>query len=75
MLLVGRNDHHIADGYIGTDFVKPPFIRLPGDEETKYTISEKQHLDRESLLLSVGKVAKVLLEMPKMTGTQCSPSP
>lgn len=65
VLLVGRNDPHVADGYIGTDFAKPPFICLPGVKETKYTINERQHLDSNSLLLSVGKVAKVLLKTLK----------
>jgi hypothetical protein len=61
VLLVGRNDQHIADGYIATDFSNPPFVRPPGVEETKYTVNEKQHLDARKLLLSVGKVAKVLM--------------
>lgn len=62
VLLIGRNDHHVADGYIATDFDKPPFTRPPGLEKTKYTINERQHLDSGKLLLSVGKVAKTLLQ-------------
>ena len=62
VLLVGRNDRHIADGYIVTDFSSSPFVRPPGVEETKYTVNEKQHLDPKKLLLSVGKIAKVLME-------------
>ena len=62
ILLIGRGDHHVADGYIATDFDKPPFTRPPGVEKTKYTINERQHLDSRKLLLSVGKVAKTLLQ-------------
>jgi hypothetical protein len=62
VLLVGRDDQHVADGYIANDFAASPFTRPPGVEKTKYTVNEKQHLDRRKLLLSVGKVAKVLLE-------------
>ena len=60
VLLIGRKDRHVADGYIVTDFGKPPFVRAPKGEETKYSINERQHLDTRSLLLSVAKVAKVL---------------
>lgn len=67
ILLVGRGDQHIADGYIATDFAKPPFTRLPGVEETKYTINEKQHLDQRALVLSVSRVAKALLDKREKT--------
>lgn len=60
VLLVGRDDRHIADGYIVTDFDNPPFVRAPKGEVTKYSINERQHLDKRTLLLSVAKVAKVL---------------
>lgn len=62
VLLIGRKDHYVADGYIATDFDKSPFVRLPGKEKTKYTVNEKQHLDSSRVLLSIGKVAKVLIE-------------
>ena len=45
-----------------SDFGKPPFIRAPKAEETKFTINERQHLDKPALLLSVKKVANVLAE-------------
>jgi len=64
VLLIGRKDQHIADGYIATDFTNSPFIRLPSVDDTKYTVNERQHLDVNKLLLSVGKVAKVLLQTP-----------
>lgn len=69
VLLVGRDDQHIADGYIVTDFATSPFIRPPGVEETKFTVNEKRHLDPRNLLLSVGKVAKVLMEARGATVT------
>ena len=62
ILLIGRNDKFIADGYITTDFNIPPFVRHPGNEPTKYSINEKQHLDRSMLYRSIEKVAKALLE-------------
>lgn len=63
VLLVGRADQHTANGYIASDFSSSPFVRPPGVEVTKYTVNEKQHLDVRKLLLSVGKVAKVLMEV------------
>jgi hypothetical protein len=35
-------------------------VRAPKGEVTKYSINERQHLDKRALLLSVAKVAKVL---------------
>ncbi len=35
VLLVGRKDHYIADGYIITDFEKSPLIKYPSIGETK----------------------------------------
>ena len=62
VLLVGRSDRHVADGYIVTDFAKGPFTRPLKAEKTKYSINERQHLDKGALLLSVAKVAKVLAQ-------------
>lgn len=63
VLLIGRNDQHVADGYIATDFDQPPFIRQPrNNEEIKYTVKECKHLDSRKLLLSVGKVARTLMQ-------------
>ena len=67
VLLIGRDDHHVADGYIVTDFDRPPFTRPPGVEKTKYTINERQHLDSQMLLLSVGNIAKTLLQQRTAT--------
>ena len=61
VLLIGRKDEFIADGYIATDFEHPPFVRPPGEEATKYSINEKQDLDQAFLFLSLDKVAEVLL--------------
>lgn len=61
VFLIGRKDQHIANGYIASDFNAPPFIKQPSIEATKFTINEKQHLEPVSLLLSVSKIAKVLL--------------
>lgn len=61
VFLIGRKDQHIADGYIASDFDAAPFIKHPGIEATKFTMNEKQHLDSAERLLSVSKIAKVLL--------------
>ncbi len=61
VLLIGRKDHHIADGYIVSDFNAPPFVTHPSIEATKFTINEKQHLNPDERLSSISKVAKVLL--------------
>ncbi len=63
VLLIGRDDQHVANGYILTDLTNPPLLRQPGVEKTKYTVNEKSHLDASKLLLSVDKVAKLLLQM------------
>lgn len=60
VLLVGRNDRYVANGYIVTDFNTFPFLRHPGVEATKYSINEKQDLDISSKLLSVERIAKDL---------------
>lgn len=62
ILLIGRNDKHIADGYIFSDFNAPVFIKPPGVEATKFTINEKQHLDPDKRIRSLNKIAKALLE-------------
>lgn len=61
VLLIGRKDQFIADGYVAADFEHPPFVRPPGEEATKYSINEKQHLDQAFLFLSLDKVAEILL--------------
>jgi len=58
--LVGRPDDFVADGYIFSDFSYPPFKRPPGEEETKYSINERQHLVRSKVLPSVEKIAAAL---------------
>lgn len=60
VLLIGRKDRHVADGYIVSGFDRPPFVRPPKGEETKYSINERQHLDTRTLLLSTTKIAKAL---------------
>lgn len=62
VLLIRRDDQFIADGYIVSDFAKSPLVRQPGIEETKYTVNERQHLDVNKKLLSIEKVAKVLMK-------------
>jgi hypothetical protein len=61
VFLIGRRDQHIANGYIASEFDAPPFIKHPGIQATKFSINEKQHLEPTSLLLSVSKIAEVLL--------------
>lgn len=65
VLLIGSGNRHVADGYIVSDFGKPPFIRAPKAEATKFTINERQHLDKRALLLSVKRVANVLAQHRK----------
>lgn len=61
VLLIGRADRFIADGYIITEFDQPPLIKSPAIEETKYSINEIPNLDLSRKLLSLDKVARVLL--------------
>lgn len=61
VLLIGRKDKYIANGYIASDFNARPFSAHPGIEATKFTINEKQHLDPDERLLSVSKIANILL--------------
>lgn len=63
VLLVGRDDKHIADGYIAADFASSPFLKPPSVDATKYTVNEKQHLIPSKRLLSIGKVAKALMAL------------
>ena len=65
VLLIGRKDHHIANGYIAADFKTSPFARPPNTEETKYSVNEKVNLDKNKLLLSIDKIAKVLFQLKK----------
>jgi hypothetical protein len=65
VLLVGRRDHFVADGYIAAEFAYPPFKRPPGVEATKYSINERQHLDRSKVFLSVEEVAAALASYRK----------
>jgi hypothetical protein len=73
VLLIGRKDQFIADGYIAADFEHPPFVRPPGEGATKYSINEKQHLNQAFMFLSLDKVAEGLLtkfrEEEKVSGT------
>jgi hypothetical protein len=68
VLLIGHKDQYFdANGYIASDFNGPPFVKHPGIEATKFTINEKQHLDPDARLLSVSKIAKVLLALRKVS--------
>ncbi|MDO9417408.1 hypothetical protein [Pararhizobium sp.] len=61
VLLIGRPDRFVADGYIITEFDEPPLLRSPGIEKTKYTINERQHLELSRKILSLEKLAMTLL--------------
>jgi hypothetical protein len=63
VLLIGRPDRYVANGYIASDFNFCPFVKHPGIEATKYSINEKQHLDTASILLSVERVAQELVQL------------
>ncbi|MBS0382539.1 MAG: hypothetical protein JSR56_08905 [Proteobacteria bacterium] len=64
VFLVPRKDHQIT-GYIATDFVSPPFINVPSGEETKFTIKVADHLNPLKCIVSVGKIARALLQSPE----------
>ena len=63
VLLVGRADRFVADGYIIKDFSSSPFLKPPGADEAKYTVNERQHLNPSKRLLSLEKVAKTLMAL------------
>jgi hypothetical protein len=66
VLLVGRKDPkdiHVANGWVVTDFVSPPFLQPPSEEATKYTVKERLHLDEHKRVLSVTNMAQTLLQM------------
>lgn len=65
ILLVGRKDQHVADGYILSDFNSSPLLKPPEVGATKFTIKEKLHVDRDERLLSLSKVSKALLASRK----------
>jgi hypothetical protein len=63
VLILGRKDQHVADGYIATDINQPPFIQRPTIKSGKfYSVTERQHLDRNKLILSIGKIARTLIQ-------------
>lgn len=61
VLLIGRKDKYIADGYVFSDFNGPVFLKPPSIVASKFTINEKQHLESAERLSSINKVAKVLI--------------
>jgi hypothetical protein len=65
VLLIGREDSHIANGYIAADFATTPFARTPKSEEMKYSVNEKVHLDQNKRLLSIKKISTILLQAPQ----------
>ena len=69
VLLIGRDDKYIADGYIVTDFARSPFLKPPSVDATKYTVNERQHLNPSKRFLSIGKVAKTLMAFRRAAAT------
>lgn len=67
VLLVGTGNDSVANGYIFSEFAYPPFKRRPGAEATKYSINERQDLDRSKAFLSMEKVAAALASYRKPT--------
>ena len=61
VLLIGRKDKYIADGYVFSDFNGPIFLEPPRIIASKFTINEKQHLESAERISSINKVGKVLL--------------
>ena len=61
VLLIGRKDKYIADGYVFSDFNGPVFFEPPRLIASKFTINEKRHLESAERLSSINKVAKGLL--------------
>jgi hypothetical protein len=60
VFLVGRDDKHVADGYIASTLDSPPFIRPVRAHDTSYKINERQDLDPSKKLLGVRRVAEAL---------------
>lgn len=75
VLLVGTGDHAVANGYIFSEFAYPPFKQPPGEEATKYSINERQNLDRSKAFLSVERVAAALASHRKPTKERSTGEP
>jgi hypothetical protein len=61
VLLVDRNDNFVADGYILNDLSGPPLLRPMKLHANVYRINARD-LDPSKKILSIGKVAKQLVE-------------
>ena len=62
VLLIGRKDQHIADGYIATDLNQPPFKQHPVIRPKHYSVTERRHLNPNRILLTISKVARTLIQ-------------
>jgi len=62
VLLVGRNDKWIANGYIIDYEFGIPLIKIPDPKNDQYKINEKSNLDKNYLIHSVQRVAEKLIE-------------
>ena len=61
VFLVGRNDQHVANGYVASSLDASPFVRPVRAQATSYKINERQDLDTSKKRLGIRKVAEALL--------------
>jgi len=61
VLLIGRDDKWIADGYIIDHSLNKPLINLPSPARGYYKIHEKNNLDTSCLIRSLETVAETLV--------------
>lgn len=62
VFLVGRDDQHVADGYVASSLEASPFVRPVRAQATNYKINERQDLDPSKKRPGIRKVAETLLQ-------------
>ena len=62
IFLVSRKDSFIANGYIASDLISPPFVRPMSPKANGFRINQKTDFDPSKELLSIRKVARELVE-------------
>ncbi len=66
ILLVGRNDRWIADGYILTSLSEEPLKKPPlKNKKDTYLITEGQHLEKKSKILGLPDIVNAILSLKK----------
>jgi len=67
VLLLGREDKWLADGYIIDHSLTKPILNLPTPSKGHYKINEKSNLDTSCLIQSLETVAETLVAKGKDT--------